>query len=47
MGNVKVSVVKASGIKANKEFMSGKFARHDEDIAAIKAITNPINWTEE
>lgn len=37
MGKVKVSVVKANGIKGNGEFMGGKFVRYDEDVAAIKA----------
>jgi uncharacterized protein (DUF362 family) len=37
MGKVKVSVVKANGIKGNGEFMAGKFVRYDEDVAAIKA----------
>ena len=36
MGSVRVSIVKASGIKGNGEFMGGKFVRYDEDVAAIK-----------
>ena len=36
MGTARVSIVKASEIKGNEEFMGGKFVRYDEDVAAIK-----------
>ncbi|MFY9430675.1 MAG: FeS-binding protein, partial [Acetomicrobium sp.] len=36
MGTARVSIVKASEIKGNEEFMGGKFVRYDEDVTAIK-----------
>ena len=32
MGTARVSIVKASEIKGNEEFMGGKFVRYDEDV---------------
>ena len=36
MSKPKVAIVKTGGLKGNSEFLSGKFVRHDEDIAQLK-----------
>ena len=37
MSKPKVAIVKTGELKGTAEFLAGRFVRHDEDVAALKA----------